>query len=153
MHFCIRVGISAQNRMIPSLAFPQVMQKNWQRRRLRERENTRGVSLTSNPRLRNQLKTKSGNNATTIVSALYKIMNYTLIPALISASSSEVISFVMFLATVLLYLFSPIFVYIFALRGNQFALRGNFSHNIVIATLRKPNNPSGLKLRRGYYTY
>ena len=153
MHFCIRVGISAQNRMIPSLAFPQVMQKNWQRGRLRERENTRGVSLTSNPRLRNQLKTKSGNNATTIVSALYKIMNYTLIPALISASSSEVISFVMFLATVLLYLFSPIFVYIFALRGNQFALRGNFSHNIVIATLRKPNNPSGLKLRRGYYTY
>lgn len=153
MHFCIRVGISAQNRMIPSLALPQVMQKNWQRRRLRERENTRGVSLTSNPRLRNQLKTKSGNNATTIVSALYKIMNYTLIPALISASSSEVISFVMFLATVLLYLFSPIFVYIFALRGNQFALRGNFSHNIVIATLRKPNNPSGLKLRRGYYTY
>lgn len=153
MHFCIRVGISAQNRMIPSLALPQVMQKNWQRRRLRERENTRGVSLTSNPRLRNQLKTKSGNNATTIVSALYKIMNYTLIPALISASSSEVISFVMFLATVLLYLFLPIFVYIFALRGNQFALRGNFSHNIVIATLRKPNNPSGLKLRRGYYTY
>ena len=153
MHFCIRVGISAQNRMIPSLAFPQVMQKNWQRGRLRERENTRGVSLASNPRLRNQLKIKSGNNATTIVSALYKIMNYTLIPALISASSSEVISFVMFLATVLLYLFSPIFVYIFALRGNQFALRGIFSHNIVITTLRKPNNPSGLKLRRGYYIY
>ena len=84
---------------------------------------------------------------------LVQNMNYFLIPALISASSSEVISFVMFLATVLLYLFSPIFVYIFALRGNQFALRGNFSHNIVIATLRKPNNPSGLKLRRGYYTY
>ena len=91
MHFCIRVGISAQNRMIPSLALPQLMKKNWQRRRLRERENTRGVSLASNPRLRNQLKIKSGNNATIIVYALYKIMNYTLIPALISASSSEVI--------------------------------------------------------------